>query len=160
MSHSIGQTLVHHVHGLGVVESVEERHIDGHTTSFAVMNFRRMTVMVNQERTTGVLRSPISTTEAEKVLEYLGQPLDRPAAIGNPGVLHRGYVQSLRSGDPFQVCDIVRTLAVRAREKKLAPRELGVMQEARALLVTELAHVRQEAEDGMERTIDERLALA
>lgn len=160
MTHPIGKTLVHHVHGLGIVESVEERQIDGIVTRFAVMNFRRMTVMVNQDRTSGVLRDPISSHEAERVLEYLGKPLDRPTVTGNPGVVHRSYVASLRSGDPFQVCDIVRDLALRSRDKKLAPREQGVMQEARALLVTELAHARQEPEDGMERQIDERLSLA
>lgn len=160
MTHQIGQTLVHHVHGLGTIESVEERKIDGTVTRFAVMNFRRMTVMVNSDRTTGVLRAPLTAVEAEQVLDYLSKPLERSVLNGNPGVLHRGYVAGLRSGDPFQVCDIVRALAVRARDKKLAPRELGVMQEARALLVSELAHARQEAEDGMERQIDERLALA
>ena len=55
---------------------------------------------------------------------------------------------------------MVRQLAMRARTRKLTPRDAEVMQGARARLISELAHVREETEAGMESKIDERLALA
>lgn len=159
MSQKIGQFLIHNVHGLGVVESLEEQQIGGRTTSFAVMSFGKMRVLVNRDRSAGILRSPITRGETEEILEYLAQPLQAPTTYTNPGVLHRSHVQGLRSGDLFQVCDVVRDLAARSRSRKLAPRDAETMSGARTRLIRELAHVREETEDGVERQLDAQLAL-
>lgn len=159
MSNEIGQFLIHNVHGLGVLESVEEQQIGGRTTSFAVMSFGKMRVLVNRDRSAGILRSPVSRVETERILAYLAQPLEAPLAYANPGVLHRSRAAGLRSGDLFQVCDVVRDLAARSRNRKLAPRDAEMMSGARARIIRELAHVREESEDGVERQLDAQLAL-
>lgn len=155
----IGESVCHCVHGLGVVESVEEKHIQGQVTRFSVVNFQGLTVMVNLERASGVLRPPITVSEAEKVLEYLGQPLPTTQVVGNPTQIHQGHLQSLRSGDIYRVCDIVRILASSARDKKLTPQQQEMLRDARSRLVQELAHVRNQDAAPLEKEIEQRLAL-
>lgn len=156
----IGESVCHCVHGLGVVESVEEKDIQGQVTRFSVVNFQGLTVMVNQDRVNGVLRKPITATESEKVLEYLGQPLPAPAqAFGNPTHIHQGQLASLRSGDIYKVCDILRLLVSCAREKKLSPQQQEMLRDARMRLVQELAYARNQDVAPLEKEIEERLAL-
>lgn len=156
---NIGDPIFHSVHGLGVIQAIEDRQIQGRVTRFSIVDFGGLTVMVNLERTEGVIRPPITPGQAEQVLEYLGQPYVPREVPMNPGQLHQGHLASLRSGDPYRICDIVRTLAASAKGRKLTPQQQDLMCGARALLVQELAYACEQDADGLERRIDERLAV-
>lgn len=155
----VGESVFHSVHGLGVVEAIEEKHIQGKRARFSVVNFHGLTVMVNLEHAGGLLRAPVSLSQAEQVLEYLGTPPEGPPPAGPPGQIYQGQMSDLRSGDIYKLCDLLRTLTATARARKLTPQQQDLGARARALLVQELAHVRGQAASVVEDLVSQRLAL-
>lgn len=156
--YAIGDNVCHSIHGVGVIESVEEKQIQGQTMQFSVVAFERMKVMINQDRAKDILRPPVSPGEAEQVLEFLGQPLDGVAAAPG-GHAQQAHQAVLKSGDPFRLAELTRSLVASARERKLSVQEKDVLREARAMLVQELAFVLHEDAGGLEHRLDGVLGL-
>lgn len=157
--YTIGEIVSHCTHGLGTVQSVERKSIGGQEGRYSVLAFEKLTVMVNLERAEGVLRPPIGPTEAEQVLEYLGQPLAATQAPRFPSQVIQGQLAGMRSGDIYRLCDVVRALTVSARAKKLPPQQAEMLLGARARLLEELAYARHDTPEHLQEALDARLAL-
>lgn len=157
--YTIGEIVSHCTHGLGTVQSVERKSIGGQEGRYSVLAFEKLTVMVNLERAEGVLRPPIGAPEADRVLDYLGQPLVALQAPRFPSQVIQGQLAGLRSGDIYRLCDVVRALTVAARAKKLPPQQADMLLGARTRLLEELAHARAETPEHLVEAVDARLAL-
>jgi CarD family transcriptional regulator len=68
---------------------------------------------------------------------------------------YREYTEMLKSGSPIEVAKVLRDLArVRADKGELSYGEKKLMEQARNLLITELALARRVREETIERDID------
>ena len=71
---------------------------------------------------------------------------------------YREYTEMLKSGSPIKVAKVLRDLAkVRADKGELSYGEKKLMEQARKLLITELALARRVREETIERDIDKIL---
>jgi CarD family transcriptional regulator len=129
------------MHGVGVVESIEEQTVLGETAKYYMLRFvmGRMTAMVPVATAEAVgLRGLICADECRKVVAFLEE--DGCAnESDNWNQRYRDNLNKLREGDVFGVADVVKCLIHRDREKGLSAGERKMYLTARQVLVAELA---------------------
>lgn len=147
---------MHPAHGVGEVTSIEAREIAGHKKSFYILRIldSGMTVMVPTDGVERLgLRNVISRKDAKKVLDILKK--DEIAVTSQPwNRRYREYMEMLKSGSPFEVAKVLRDLSRLRSDKELSFGERRLLEQARNLLVTELALARRCKETRVEQDID------
>lgn len=160
MEFKVGEKAVHPHHGVGEVTAVETKEIAGHKKTFYILRIVEsgMKVMVPTDAAQRVgLRSVISKKEADKVLDVLKDT--KVAVTAQPwNRRHREYIEMLKSGSPVEVAKVLRDLTRLKSDKDLSFGERRLLDQARSLLVTELALARRCKEDRVEAEIQGILA--
>jgi len=137
----IGDLVCYPMHGVGVVEAIEEQSVLGELTQYYVLRFvmGRMTAMVPVKSAEGVgLRALADATVCERVVDYLKND-DISDESDNWNQRYRDNLDKLREGDIFSVAEVVKCLIRRDREKGLSTGERKMFMTARQVLVAELA---------------------
>ena len=147
---SVGDMVCYPMHGVGVIESIEEQQVLGETARYYVLRFvlGRMTAMVPVKSAEAVgLRALSEASVCERVLSYLAEdaPLDES---DNWNRRYRENLDKLRGGDIFAVADVVKCLSRRDRQKGLSAGERKMLATARQVLLAEICTVcgREESE--------------
>ncbi|MDQ3034595.1 MAG: CarD family transcriptional regulator [Myxococcota bacterium] len=160
MDFKVGEKAVHPHHGVGEVTAVETKEIAGHKKMFYILRIvdSGMKVMVPTDAAERVgLRGVISKKEADKVLAVLKDT--KVAVTAQPwNRRHREYIEMLKSGSPIEVAKVLRDLTRLKTDKDLSFGERRLLDQARSLLVTELALARRCKEDRVEAEIQGILA--
>lgn len=160
MNFKVGEKAVHPHHGVGEVTAVETKEIAGHKKTFYILRIvdSGMKVMVPTDSAERVgLRAVISKKEADKVLAVLKDT--KVAVTAQPwNRRHREYIEMLKSGSPVEVAKVLRDLTRLKSDKDLSFGERRLLDQARSLLVTELALARRCKEDRVEAEIQGILA--
>lgn len=160
MDFKVGEKAVHPHHGVGEVTAVETKEIAGHKKTFYILRIvdSGMKVMVPTDAAQRVgLRAVISKKEADKVLAVLKDT--KVAVTAQPwNRRHREYIEMLKSGSPVEVAKVLRDLTRLKSDKDLSFGERRLLDQARSLLVTELALARRCKEDRVEAEIQGILA--
>jgi len=155
MTFKVGDKAVHPAHGVAEVTSIEDREIAGTSKSFYILKIldTGMKVMVPTDAADRLgLRNVISRKDAKKVLEIL--KADEVAVTSQPwNRRYREYMEMLKSGSPFEVAKVLRDLYRLKGEKELSFGERRLLDQARSLLVTELALARRCKEATVEQDI-------
>ncbi len=140
--YKIGDKVVYPMHGAGIIEAVEEKEILGYVRQYYVMSMSigNMKVMVPKDNADKVgLRSIIDKLQLEKVYCVLQEPLEESTANWN-----RRYMANLdkiKSGDIYQVAEVVKDLRCRDKEKGLSTGEKKLFDSAWQILISELVLV-------------------
>jgi CarD family transcriptional regulator len=153
-----GDTVVHPEHGAAVIEERVTREIFGEKRTYFRLRvaYGDLTLMIPVTSCDEVgLREPISKNEVKKVLKVLKQDESQMAA--NWSRRFKNNIEKLRSGDIYQVAEVVRNLSIRDRERGLSAGEKRMIQKARQILVSELIHALGENEEKAEAMIDKVL---
>jgi CarD family transcriptional regulator len=127
------------MHGAGTIEGVEEREILGKTHRYYVLRLPigDMKVMIPVDNTKEIgLRDVINAEEVDKVMVVLRQ--ECTAMSTNWNRRYRSNLEKIKSGDIYEVADVVRNLASREREKGLSTGERKMLDSAKEILVSEL----------------------
>ena len=163
---TIGDKVVHPVHGAGIIEKIETREIGGTLRDYFVLNIQscNMRVMIpcaNAEET-GV-RSIIPKAEYEKVLQVLSGKSEHEEnfAVSKEkwNYRYRLLMDKIKSGDVYELAEIIRVLSLRNQQKPLSSGEKRLLDQARDILISELALVTEESMDEISSTVDDRLHL-
>ena len=149
----VGATIIHSLHGLGVVESIEEKVILGRVTRFAILAFDRLQIMANVDQKNGVGRALIDATEVPGVLEFL-KTCDGDLS-GNYNKRYNLNLEKVKSGDIRQLCEVIKSLTKLGRGKKLGYKDQNMLERAREVLALELAYVTQGSNEEMAAAIEE-----
>jgi CarD family transcriptional regulator len=151
----VGDKAVHPAHGVGEVTHIEIREIAGSQRSFYILKIldTGMKVMVP---TDGVeragLRGVISKKDAARVIDILKS--NEVAVSSQPwNRRQREYMDMLKSGSPFEVAKVLRDLSRLKGEKDLSFGERRLLDQARSLLITELALARKVKEARVEAEV-------
>ncbi len=136
---NVGDVVVYPLHGAGVIEQIDERQIEGIQKKYLILSLSQgnLKVSVPAEKTSEVgLRSVISKREVARVLKTLKEESTPMPANWN----HRFKKNhdKLRSGDVYEVAEVVRNLTLRDREKGLSAGEKRMLQQAKDILVSEI----------------------
>lgn len=152
----IGDKVVYPMHGAGVIESIEEKEILGETRNYYVMRIPigDMKVMVPMENVEGIgLRQVIEAECFDKVMDILsGLKSDMSA---NWNRRYRANMEKIKSGNIYEVAEVVRNLMLRDKERGLSSGEKRMLDYARQILVSELVLCRDTAADQVQSMIEE-----
>lgn len=152
----VGDVVVYPHHGAGIIEGIAERTVEGESRTYFVLRMCQgnLTVMVPADNSSQVgLRGIISKEEVDKVFDVLGGK--QTPMPSNWNHRYKKNRDKLRSGDIFQVAEVVRNLTRRDMEKGLSSGEKRMLNQARDILASELMYaVQVEAEEAL-RMIEE-----
>ncbi len=159
MDFKVGDKAVHPAHGVGEVTSIEKKSIAGSDKNFYILKIVEsgMTVMVPVDGVKRLgLRVVISKREATKVMNELKK--DEVAVTSQPwNRRYREYTEMLKSGSPIEVAKVLRDLSRLRGEKELSFGERRLLEQARNLLVAELALAKAVTEEKINKDIDKIL---
>lgn len=138
---NVGDVVVYPLHGAGIVEDIDERQIDEEVKKYLILRLSQgnLKVMVPAEHSAEVgLRSVISKKEVDRVMEVLRQK--QSPMPSNWNHRYKTNHEKLRSGDIYQVAEVVRNLSLRDQEKGLSAGEKRMLMQARDILVSEITY--------------------
>ena len=155
----IGQLAVYPAHGVGLIESIQERVVSGDVHKFYIMRLldNDMIIMIPMSNAENVgLRDIIDSTSVPEVYEILSL---RPSRINNQtwNRRYRDYMDKIKTGSPFRVAEVLRDLTLLKTEKDLSFGERKMLDTAKNLLVKELSLVNEKQEDEIEAQLQELL---
>ncbi len=156
-----GDRVIYPHHGAATIEDLTEREFLGEKKKYYVLRlaYGDLTLMVPVDNTEEVgLREVVSKREVKKVLDVLRE--DESGMPTNWSRRYKTNIEKIRSGDVFQVAEVVRNLAIREGEKGLSAGEKRMLTKARQILVSELVFAVDATEDKAEAMIDKVLEEA
>lgn len=137
----IGDKVVHPLHGAGVITDLVERTIDGAGATYyaltLAMDETQLFIPIDACEKLGI-RPVCSRAEAEEFVRGLDS-----VTCGEDKGWNQRYRENmlhLRSGDLHEVAQVIKSLAVRNRERGLSTGEKKMLASARQILESELAY--------------------
>jgi CarD family transcriptional regulator len=149
----VGQLAVYPAHGVGRIESVQERAVSGNNQEkFYIMRLldSDMIIMIPTGNARNIgLRDMIDLQAVTEIYEILRH---RPSRLNNQtwNRRYRDYMDKIKTGSPFRVAEVLRDLTLLKTEKDLSFGERKMLDTAKNLLVKELSLVNNSNEDEIE----------
>ena len=157
--YDIGDKVVYPHHGAGTVVKKEKREILGQTREYLTIQILHndMTVQVPTENADRVgLRKVIDETTVEQVLKALRGSGTTMPKNGNRRFKHNR--DKMKTGDIFELAEVVRNLSLRDHEKGLSTGEKQMFVKAKKILASELMYAKAVDEDEAAEWLDGVLA--
>jgi CarD family transcriptional regulator len=153
----VGDKAVHPKHGLGEVIAIEQREIGGMKGEFFIMRIldNGMRVMVPRASAQAAgLRPVMSAKEADKVLDTMRA---REVAVDlQPWSRRfRAYTEMIKCGSPYEVAKVLRDMYRLKFDKDLSFGERRLLDQAKSLLMKELAAAKHISEASLQAQVDE-----
>ena len=159
MTFAVGDKVVYPHHGAAVIEGKEKRLFDGQKTDYFVLRITygdlKVSIPVDKADEIG-LREVINDEEVEEVFAVLRKKEARMPT--NWSRRYKNHSEKLRSGDIYQVAEVVRNLSIREADKGLSAGEKRMLARARQILVSELTFALNVDEEAAELRLDDVLA--
>jgi CarD family transcriptional regulator len=146
-------------HGAGKVVKKEARNILGEEKEYLTIKIlhNEMTVMVPCENTGKAgLRRIIDDEAVKKVLDVLRDDVSEMPKNWNRRFKHNR--DKIKTGDIYELAEVVRNLAIREHEKGLSTGEKQMFTRAKKILASELMYALEKDEEEAEEYLDELLA--
>jgi CarD family transcriptional regulator len=159
LSFDVGDKVVYPHHGAAVIEKREKKKAFGEEREYLILRlaYGDLTLMVPSENTDQVgLREVINDEEVEEVFAVLRKKEARMPT--NWSRRFKNHVEKLKSGDIYQVAEVVRNLSLREKDKGLSAGEKRMLAKARQILVSELTFAINVNEEEAEAKLDEALS--
>ncbi len=135
----IGDKIVYPMHGAGVIESIEEREILGERKRYYVMKMpvgdMKVMIPINNVGCIGI-RDVIDKKDADEVFRSLENRTNEQSTNWNKR--YRENMIKIKSGNVFEVADVVKSLILRERNKGLSTGERKMLNSAKQILISEL----------------------
>ncbi len=154
---NVGDQIVYPMHGAGTIDSIEEKDILGEKQAYYILKMPgEIKVMVPVEKAEQVgVRNIIDKTSADKVFSLLSQ--DETEMDKNWNKRYRDNMEKIKSGDIYEIADVVRNLSFKQKEKGLSTGEKKMLTNAKQILVSELVLAEQSNEDEIEELVDNKI---
>ena len=146
--YSVGDKVVYPHHGAGKIMKIEQKDVLGQQRDYLTIQILHndMTVMVPVENADRAgLRKVIEADTVERVLDVLrGDPTKMPK---NWSRRYKHNRDKLKTGDIFEVAEVVRNLSIRHADKGLSTGEKQMFCKAKKILASELMYARDFSEE-------------
>jgi len=141
MSFKVGDRVVYPHHGAAIIKRKEKRELlGGDSKEYLVLEMVHgdLTLSVPSDMADEVgMRPPISEADVEDLFRLIGKRDVREPA--NWSRRFKNHQEKMKSGDVYQVAEVVRNLALREKGKGLSTAEKSMLERARGILVSELS---------------------
>ncbi len=155
----LGDHVVYPHHGAGKVLSKEDMEVLGTTREYLTIKILHndMTVKVPTENAAlAGLRRVIDEETVKKVLDVLTAEVSEMPKNWNRRFKHNR--DKIKTGDIYELAEVVRNLSLRESEKGLSTGEKQMYTRAKKILASELMYALDKDEDEAESYLDELLA--
>ncbi|MFH1572646.1 MAG: CarD family transcriptional regulator [Acidobacteriota bacterium] len=163
MEFRIGEKVVYPNHGVGIIEEVTSRSVNGMPEEFYMLRIHAngSLVMVPTTNVDNVgLRRIIKRSQVDGIFKLLRKDFYEPEADWKDR--YKEHCDKMRTGSIFEVVEVLKNLVYLSHKKSLSFREKRMLDRAKQLIVTEIATVRgvseQTVEDNIDRTLSEAYA--
>jgi len=139
-----------------VIESIEEKEILGEKQKYYVMRLPLgdMKVMVPMKNVKSIgLREVVDEETIHEVLNRMRSQKKNDTKNWNRR--YRANLDKMKSGDIYEVADVVRSLMLRDEEKGLSTGERKMLDNAKQILISELVLVKNMKEEQAFELIDD-----
>src|SRR5512132_1286374 len=155
---SVGDNVVYPHHGAGQVIKKEKKEILGETREYLTIKILHndMTVMVPCENAGKAgLRRVIDEDTVKKVLAVLTDEVSEMPKNWKRRFKHKR--DKIKTGDIYELAEVVRNLAIREQDKGLSTGEKQMYTRAKKILASELMYALDKSEDQAEEHLDHLL---
>ena len=155
--YNVGDKVVYPMHGAGVIDSIEEKEILGEKQSYYILKMPgevKVMVPISTAEQHGI-RNIIDKSEAEKVFNVLEQ--DETEMEKNWNKRYRDNMEKMKSGNIYEIADVVRNLSFKQKEKGLSTGEKKMLHNAKQILVSELVLAEHTSQDEVEELVDNKI---
>ncbi len=154
-----GDTVIYPQHGACVVKGTKKMEAFGEKREYLILEtvINEMTLKVPVDKADEVgVRPPVSPDELEDLVAVLAKP--DPRVPSNWSRRFKNHQEKLKSGDVYQVAEVVRNLAARNRDAALSAAERTMYERARVNLISEISPALKVSAEDAEVYLDEALA--
>lgn len=157
---NVGDKVVYPMHGAGTIDSIDKKNILDEEVEYINISMPggvKVMVPSNQAAKQG-LRNIISQNDVEKVFCIL--ETDETQMSDNWNKRYRDNMDKMKSGDIYEVADVVRNLSFKQKEKGLSTGEKKMLNNAKQILVSELVLVENTTNAEMEQLVDNKIDVS
>ena len=154
---SVGDKIVYPMHGAGTIDAIEEKDILGEKQAYYIIKMPgEVKVMVPTAKAEEIgVRNIINKENAGKVLEILEE--NETEMSNNWNKRYRDNMEKMKSGDIYEVADVVRNLAFKQKEKGLSTGEKKMLNNAKQILVSELVLAEHASQEEVENLVENKI---
>ena len=157
---NVGDKIVYPMHGAGTIDAIEEKDILGEKQNYYIIKMPgevKVMVPISKARDVGV-RSIIDKEEAGKVLQVL--EANETEMSNNWNKRYKENMDKMKSGNIYEVADVVRNLSYKQKEKGLSTGEKKMLNNAKQILVSELVLAEHASENEVENLVENKINLS
>jgi len=158
---TVGDKIVYPMHGAGIIEEIEEKKILGETRRYYILRVPcgDMKIMIPIESSDGVgVRNILTEVQLCEVIDSLQG--DTTEMSSNWNRRYRENMEKLKTGDAFEVAEVVRNLMRLDKEKKLSTGEKKMLSNARQILQSEMILVKNIDQKTASEIIEKTVQIA
>ncbi len=158
---NIGDNIVYPMHGAGTISSIEEKEILGEKQQYYIIKMPgEVMVMVPTAKAEAMgVRSVIDEKSANSVLQVLEK--DETEMSNNWNKRYRENLDKMKTGNIYEVADVVRNLSFKQKEKgSLSTGEKKMLLNAKQILVSELVLAEHSSKEEIEKLIDNKIDMS
>ncbi len=154
---NVGDKVVYPMHGAGTIEGIEEKDILGEKQAYYIIKMPgEVKVMVPTAKAEGIgVRDIIDKETAGKVFKVL--ETDSTQMDMNWNKRYRDNMEKMKSGDAYEIADVVRNLSFKQKEKGLSTGEKKMLLNAKQILVSELTLAENSNKEQMEELVNDTI---
>src|SRR3990170_8455519 len=154
-----GEKVMYPAHGIGVIDEIEQKTIVGNKRLFYVIKILEngVTVMTPVDNVDKVgLRGLADKKEINKALKILRKEVSL-SLNENWNRRQKGYFNKIKTGSLFEVAEVYRDLCLLETEKGLSFGERKMLEDARNLIICEIAEAKGIKLEKAERLVKKSL---
>ncbi len=145
----VGEMAVYPAHGVGRIEAIESRTVNGEPHDFYIMKIieNGMTIMIPTQNVAQVgLRDVIKEEDVPKIYAFMASADDAINESQTWNRRYREYMDKIKTGSLFDVAAVYRDLSILRLTKDLSFGERKLYDTAQALLTKELSTAKNSPE--------------
>ena len=156
-TYNVGDEVVYPMHGAGRIVAIEEKEVMEEKQSYYILEMPGEVKVMIPTATAEEhgIRSVINKEEAQKVMSVLEQ--DETEMEKNWNKRYRENMDKMKSGNIYEIADVVRNLSFKQKEKGLSTGEKKMLYNAKQILVSELVFAENSTQNEVEELIDSKI---
>jgi len=155
---NIGDKVAYPMHGAGVIKAIEERTVAGGVTKYYVLIFEmggmKVLIPMDSSKDSG-LRNIIDKEECQKLIAYMEKEQEDEEENWNRR--YRENLDRIKTGNIYDVADVVCTLSAREKEKGLSTGDRKMLTTAKQILISEIMLASSKSEQEVSDIIENML---
>lgn len=157
---NVGDEVVYPMHGAGTIHAIEQKNILNEEQDYYIISMPgEVKVMVPTEKAVEIgVRNVIDKNDVSKVLNILEE--DETEMSDNWNKRYRDNMDKMKSGDIYEVADVVRNLSFKQKEKGLSTGEKKMLNNAKQILISELVLAEHVSQSEIEKIVDNKINVS